>query len=127
MPWRFLADVVLLLHGLYVAFVVLGFGLILLGIWRHWAWVRQPAFRYAHLAAIGIVVAQAWLGVDCPLTTLESLLRARAGEAGYVRSFIQDGLYALLFYEAPNRVFVAVYSLFGALVAYTWWRAPPRR
>lgn len=122
-----LADVVLVLHGLYVAFVVLGFGLILLGIWRDWAWVRQPAFRYAHLAAIGIVVAQAWLGVDCPLTTLENLLRARAGDTGYARSFIQDWLHALLFYEAPNRVFVALYSLFGALVALTWWRAPPRR
>ena len=127
MPWRLLADGVLVLHGLYVAFVVFGFLLILIGIWQHWAWIRQPLFRYAHLAAIGIVVVQTWLGVECPLTTLESWLRTRAGEAAYTQSFIQDWLYALLFYQAPNWVFGLVYSVFGTLVALAWWLAPPRR
>lgn len=127
MPWRVMADGVLVLHGLYVAFVVFGFVLILLGVWRHWAWIRQPLFRYGHLAAIGIVVVQTWLGVECPLTTLESALRARAGQAVYTQSFIQDWLYALLFYQAPNWVFGLVYSVFGALVALAWWLAPPRR
>ncbi len=127
MAWQVLADGVLLLHGLYVAFVVFGFALILIGIWRHWAWIRHPVFRYAHLAAIGIVVLQTWLGVECPLTTLESALRARAGQSVYTQSFVQDWLYALLFYQAPNWVFGLVYSVFGALVALAWWLAPPRR
>ena len=35
--------------------------------------------------AIAVVVAQSWLGVDCPLTTLESWLRAQAGAAGFVQ------------------------------------------
>jgi hypothetical protein len=122
-----LADLVLVLHGLYVGFVVIGFVLILLGLARGWWWVRQPGFRYAHLAAIGIVVVQVWFGMDCPLTTLESSLRLRAGEAGYGTSFIQYWLYRLLYYRGDTRVFAVIYSLFGAAVALVWWFAPPTR
>jgi len=122
-----LADLELVVHGLYVGFVVIGFVLILLGLARGWQWVRQPAFRYAHLAAIGIVVVQVWFGIDCPLTTLESFLRLKAGEAGYGTSFIQHWLYRLLYYRADTRVFGVIYSLFGAAVALVWWFAPPIR
>jgi len=122
-----LADLVLVVHGLYVAFVVIGFALILLGLARGWQWVRHPGFRYTHLAAIGIVVLQAWFGIDCPLTTLESLLRLKAGEAGYGTSFVQHWLYRLLYYRADTWVFGMVYTLFGAAVVLVWWFAPPLR
>ncbi len=122
-----LADLVLVVHGVFVGFVVFGFLLILLGLARGWAWVRRPSFRYAHLAAIGVVVLQAWFGSECPLTTLETALRVRAGEAGYGTSFIQDWLYRLLYYQADTWVFTLVYSLFGAAVVLVWWFAPPVR
>ena len=73
-----LADAVLALHVGVVAFVVLGLVLILVGGVRHWRWVRGWTFRLAHLAAIAIVVAESWLGIECPLTTLERVLRATA-------------------------------------------------
>lgn len=122
-----LADLVLVSHALFVGFVVIGFALILAGLAMGWAWVRRPVFRYAHLAAIGVVVIQAWFGIECPLTTLESALRARTGEAGYGTSFIQDWLYRLLFYQAENWVFTVLYTAFGAAVALVWWFAPPVR
>ena len=122
-----LADLVLVVHALFVAFVVVGFALILVGLARDWEWVRRPGFRYAHLAAIGVVVVQSWFGIECPLTTLEGALRVRAGEAGYGASFIQDWLYRLLFYQAESWVFTALYSAFGAAVALVWWFAPPVR
>ena len=121
------ADLVLVIHALFVGFVVLGFVLILAGLARGWAFVRRPGFRYAHLAAIGIVVVQAWFGIECPLTTLESALRARAGEAGYGTTFIQHWLYRLLYYRADTWVFTVVYTVFAAAVALVWWRAPPVR
>ena len=122
-----LADLILVAHGLFVCFVVLGFLLILLGLFQGWAWVRQPGFRYAHLTAIGVVVLQAWFGIECPLTTLETALRIRAGEAGYGTSFIQAWLYRLLYYRADTWVFTLLYSLFGTAVALVWWFAPPQR
>ena len=127
MPWSALADLTLVVHTLFVGFVVPGFGLILLGLARGWSCARSAWLRYAHLAAIGIVVLQAWFGIECPLTTLESALRARAGEAGYGASFIQDWLYRLLYYRAENWVFTLVYSVFGTAVVLVWWFAPPVR
>ena len=127
MHLRALADFVLVTHALFVGFVVVGFGLILLGLARGWRWVRRPAFRYAHLAAIGVVVLQAWCGLECPLTSLENALRARAGQVGYGASFIQDWLNRLLYYRADTWVFTLLYSLFGAAVALVWWFAPPVR
>jgi len=61
----------------------------------------------AHFVAIGIVVAQAWLGVLCPLTSLEMFFRERAGGATYQGSFIAHWLHALLFSDAPLWVFTA--------------------
>ncbi|MGE0373054.1 MAG: DUF2784 domain-containing protein, partial [Gammaproteobacteria bacterium] len=107
MPYRLLADAVLVLHAGFVAFVVLGLVAIVAGNLRRWAWVNNRGFRFAHLAAIGVVVAQGWLGILCPLTGLESWLRERAGEEGYTGGFIRHWLGALIYYDVPAWVFVA--------------------
>jgi len=125
--YRLLADTVLLLHFAYVAFVVVGLVLILAGGALGWRWVRNPWFRAAHLAAIGLVVAEAWLGAMCPLTTLEADLRLRAGEPPYAPAgFIAHWVQRILFWDAPGWVFTTLYSLFGALVAAGWWWVRPR-
>lgn len=122
---RPLADLVLALHAGIVAFVVLGLPLIVAGGFLGWSWIRNPWFRLAHLAAIGVVALQSWLGVICPLTTLEMHLRAHAGDATYRGAFFAHWLQRLLYYEAPPWVFVAGYPLFGVVVAVSW-RFPPR-
>ncbi len=119
------ADAVLLLHTLFVTFVVFGLVLILVGGARSWRWVRNRRFRILHLIAIAIVVLQAWAGVICPLTTLEMALRSRAGDAVYEGSFISHWLSAILYYQAPAWVFVACYTVFGLLVAGSWFLVRP--
>lgn len=122
-----LADLVLLLHFAVVLFVVGGLLLVIVGNRLNWRRVNALSFRLAHLAAIGIVVAQALLGQACPLTTLEMWLRRQAGEATYGASFIEHWVQRLLYYEAPSWVFTLAYSLFALLVAAAWWYFPPRR
>lgn len=122
-----LADAVLLIHALFVAFVVFGLALILLGLWLGWNWVRNFWFRMVHLAAIGIVVAQAWAGVLCPLTIWENALRRAAGQSGYTGSFIQHWLHEVLFFDAEPWVFTAIYTAFGAAVVLTWVLGRPGR
>jgi hypothetical protein len=117
---------VLALHFAIVIFVVGGLVLTIAGNLGKWRWVNAIWFRGAHLAAILMIVAETWLGVDCPLTTLEMWLRAKAGEATYGASFIEHWLQRLLYYEAPPWVFVLCYSLFGLVVLATWWYFPPR-
>jgi len=127
MIYQLLADVVLTLHVAIVVFVIAGLLFVLVGNQFKWRWVNNLWFRLAHLAAIGVVVAQAWLGVICPLTTLEMWLRERAGEETYTGSFIEHWLQKFLYYDAPPWVFIAAYTAFGLLVAFSWWRFPPRR
>jgi len=124
-PYHLLADVVLALHFSIVAFVVGGLVVTIIGNLSAWRWVNALWFRLAHLTAIAVVVAQAWFGATCPLTSLEMWLRAHAGETAYSGSFIEHWLQRLLYYEAPTWVFTLGYSLFGLLVAATWWRFPP--
>lgn len=128
MPYRMLADGVLVLHVAVVLFVVGGLAAIVLGNGlRRWPVVNTWPFRLAHLAAIGVVVAQAWAGVVCPLTTLEMWLRARAGAATYAGGFVQHWLQALLYHDLPAWAFTAAYTVFGLAVAAAWKRWPPRR
>jgi hypothetical protein len=124
--FRGAADLVLITHVVFVGFVVVGLLLIVCGGFRRWSWIRNPWFRAAHLAGIGLVVVQAWLGVICPLTTLEMHLRERAGEATYGGTFIAHWLQRLLYYEAPPWVFVVVYTVFGLAVVGSWLGFPPR-
>jgi hypothetical protein len=125
MPYRLFADAVLSLHFAIVVFVIGGLVLVVIGNWRGWKFVNAWWFRLAHLAAIGIVVAQAWLGVVCPLTTLESWLRVQANEPVYEASFIEHWVSRLIFYDAPAWVFTLAYTLFGLAVIAAWWRYPP--
>jgi hypothetical protein len=125
-PYQLLADVVLAIHFCVVLFVVGGLVAIGAGNRRQWRWVNGWWFRLTHLAAIAVVVAQSWLGQLCPLTTLESWLRVRAGADAYDRSFIEHWLQTLLYFEAPFWVFTAAYTAFAALVLLAWWRYPPR-
>jgi hypothetical protein len=80
-----------------------------------------------HLGAIGYVVIGSWLGQSCPLTDWENRLRVLASQAGYRRGFIADRVSGLIFYEAPDWMFLWLYSVFGALVLYSFLRYPPAR
>ncbi len=125
--YRALADSVLVLHVAYIGFVVIGLLLILIGGACGWRWVRNPWFRALHLLAIALVVVQAWLGIICPLTTLEMHLREQAGDWTYQGTFIAHWLQRLIFYRAPMWVFGLTYTLFALAVIASWWRVRPRR
>jgi membrane protein implicated in regulation of membrane protease activity len=127
MPYQALADAVLVLHAGVVLFVVLGLPAVVIGNRCGWSWANSLWWRLAHLAAIAVVVLQAWLGRHCSLTLLESALRVRAGQSAYERSFIEHWLQRLLYHEVPLWAFAVVYTGFGLLVAWAWWRYPPRR
>lgn len=124
--YRLGADLVLYLHGAFVVFVVVGMILIVAGHFAGWSWIRNGWFRLAHLGAISIVVLQAWLGVLCPLTTLEMWLRSRAGDAVYPGAFIAHWVERILYYDAPSWVFTLCYTVFGLLVIASWIWIRPR-
>ncbi|MCB1948646.1 DUF2784 domain-containing protein [Nitrosomonas sp.] len=117
-----LADAVLLLHLLYVLFVVGSLPVIWVGAYFKKKFVRNFWFRYLHLAAILFVVAESLLGIVCPLTALENALRQVETED----SFIQYWVHQILFYHFPEYVFTLIYIAFACLVALTFKWVPPK-
>ena len=87
MGYRLLADVLVVVHGVFVLFVVAG-GLSVL--WRRWmAWVHLPCAAWGAVIEFG-----GWI---CPLTPWEQSLRRQAGEAGYSGGFIEHYLIPLIY------------------------------
>lgn len=121
------ADLVLVTHALFVAFVFIGLVVILPGRYWRWGWVKNWWFRVIHLVAIVIVIAESWLGMICPLTEWENRLREAAGGSGYPGSFIRHWLHEALFHDFSPWIFTVAYSVFGILVLIAWMVVPPAR
>ncbi|SCV01977.1 conserved membrane hypothetical protein [Cupriavidus necator] len=111
-----LADLVLIVHALFILFVVAG-GLLLFR-WPRVAWLHLPA------AVWGVAVE--WMGWFCPLTPLENLLRRAAGQAGYSGGFIQHYLLPLIYPAGLTpavQLWLGLVVLVVNVVVYAlWWR-----
>ena len=121
MFYRWLADAVVVLHGVFVAFVLVG-GFLALR-WPRLKWVHLPA------AVWGVLIEYA--GWVCPLTPLENVLRARAGEAGYSGGFVEHYILPALYpgdLTSSVRWVLGSIALMVNLAAYTlMWRRTRRR
>ena len=122
--YRLTADLVVVVHLAFVAFVLFGLLLTLIGGVRRWEWVRGVRFRASHLAAIGFVVAESLCGVTCPLTVWEQRLRELAGQASYHGDFIATWVHDLMFFDAQPWVFTVCYCVFGTIVVLSWVLVP---
>lgn len=120
------ADIILFIHGLFIAFVVLSFILIIVGGVRRAHWVRSFWFRAANLLAIGIVAVNAWFGRICPLTRWENDIRRATGGNEYPGTFVGYYLQKVIYYDFPLWVFAAGYTVFATIILITWIIWPPR-
>ena len=92
MPYSLLADLVLLLHFGFLAFVVAGG-------WAVWRW---PRLAWLHLPAVAWGAYVVLSGDVCPLTPLENALRQAGGGSTYDESFIEHYLLALIYPAAVH-------------------------
>jgi Protein of Unknown function (DUF2784) len=122
MGWSILADLVLVLHGAFIAWAALG----ALAVWR---W---PRLLWAHLPALawGLWI-EASAGI-CPLTPLEMALRHRAGQGGYEGSFLDHHLGALIYPQgltsaAQWRIALGLAAFNLGLYGLIAWRRMRRR
>lgn len=118
MLYRVLADALVILHLLFIVFVVGGGALV--WRWRKLAWAHVPAFLWG----AGIEV----LGWVCPLTYLENYLRAEGARGGYGTSFVERYLLPLIYPELlfpggfPRTGFIAIGIFVLVLNAAIYWR-----
>lgn len=117
------ADAVLVLHFAIAAFVTLGLPAVWLGAALGWSWVRNRAFRYLHLGAIGFVAAEALLGIACPVTVWENMLRGGSQPEAFIARWVNR----LLYYDAPAWVFTTAYVAWSVATLATLVLVPPRK
>jgi len=116
MPYRLLADLVVILHLAFVAFALFG-GLLALK-WKRIVWLHVPAALWAAAIEFG--------GWVCPLTPLEIWLRGQGGELGYRSDFIEHYILPLLYPATLTRevqFVLGVVVLAVNIAGYAWlWR-----
>jgi hypothetical protein len=126
MFYRLLADAVLVIHFIFIAFAVIGAALLL---WRHIPrWVAL-----VHLGCAAWASYVMFSGRICPLTPLENQLRQLGGEAGYSGGFIERYLLSIIY---PAGITREVQTLLGVsvllinIVIYAWviyrWKSKTR-
>ncbi|MBI5275547.1 MAG: DUF2784 domain-containing protein [Burkholderiales bacterium] len=125
MAYRLAADAVLLVHLLFVAFVVAGG---VLAFWR--AWIAR-----VHLPALAWGMFVEFSGWICPLTPWENQLRRWGGEAGYAGGFVEHYVVPVLYPEGLTRgtqvllgaVLVGVNVVVYGVLWFRWMRRRAHR
>jgi hypothetical protein len=112
----FLADLIVVVHLAFIAFVLLG-GLLALK-WRWVVWLHLPAAVWG-----GLVEAMGWY---CPLTPLEYRLRAAGGAEGYSGAFVERYLLPLVYPAELTRelqlVLAAIVIMVNVAIYVLLWR-----
>ena len=123
MIFRLLADVVVIVHFTFIAFVMIGG--FLAWRWRRLVWAHLPAALWGALVEL-----TGWI---CPLTPWEVALRTQAGQAGYAGGFIEHYLIPIIYPAGLTRTIqlgIAAFVIVLNVVAYVgyvrrWgWSAP---
>jgi len=117
---RVLADIVVVLHLLFIVFVLAG-GLLVLR-WPRLAWLHLPC------AAWGALIE--FTGWVCPLTPLENRLRLRAGQEGYEGGFVEQYIIPVVYppgltpelQVAIGLIVIALNGVFYGLLLRRWRR-----
>lgn len=120
MGYPLLADLIVVLHALFILFSVVG-GFLLLRR-RRWVWIHAPAFLWA-----GFIE---FTGGICPLTPLENWLRSLGGNDLYRDDFIGHYLTPVLYPELLTReiqISLGVLIIFLNVILYVLiWRKSQR-
>lgn len=113
MIYRLAADLVVVIHFLFVLFVVFGGALVLSR--PRIALIHLPVALYGALIEFG-----SWI---CPLTPLENWLRRRGGEAGYAGGFVEHYILPILYPGGLTRgVEIALGLAVLVINGFFYWR-----
>lgn len=104
--YQLAADLIVLVHFLFVIFVL--FGALLL-LWRRWLiWLHLPALVW------GVVIElTGWI---CPLTPLENKMRLQAGLEMYSGDFVMHYIMPILYPQNLTRELQVGYGVLVILI-----------
>ena len=114
--YHYLASLILVIHFLFIVFVLLG-GLLILK-WPRMLWLHLPAIVWGFLVELN-----GWL---CPLTPWENHFRSLAGRQAYEGDFIGEYLVPLIYPAELTRemqyLFAFIVVFLNLAIYYFIWR-----
>ena len=116
-----IADIVLVFHFAIVIFITFGFFLIPIGYKSNWLWVKNLKLRICHCAMMVFVTLEAFLGITCPLTSLENSLRG----INETTSFISYWINQIIYWDLPSQFFIILYCAVLIWTFLLWKFFPP--
>ena len=109
------ADLLMLAHAGYSLFVVLGLMIILIGMVLGWRWIHTRYFRAVHLAATIFLMVRVWIGLACPFSAAENVLRSRITAPCPLGGAFHDVFHYCAFRGTTPNYFAGCTTLFGVL------------
>ena len=119
----FFADIVLVIHFCIVVFITSGFFLIPIGYTANWDWTSNVKLRISHCGMMVFVALETFLGITCPLTFLENILRGITQSESFIGYWIQQ----LIYWDLPTHIFFILYCIFLGWTLLMWRIFPPKR
>ena len=113
MVYRFLADAIIIIHLIFILFVILG-GLLAL---------RNKRWSIVHLPAVIWAAAIEFKGWICPLTPLENWFREKGRNAIYQGDFIEHYVLPIIYPADLTRglqIFFGLSAIIINIAVYVW-------
>ena len=119
---KIFADTILILHFLVIIFY---YSLLFNTIWifKNWKFVKNYKIRLAHLMLIFFITLETFLGIICPLTTLENYLRGQS----YSETFISFWISKVIYWDFPTTFFIVVYAIFLIFAIILWFKISTKK
>jgi hypothetical protein len=116
-------SVLLIVHSLWVAWMVLGIVLAVVAHWRPQLWC-MPVFRTTHLLGLmATATVPFWNDGVCPITNWESLAEDQPDEVS--GSFIIRMIRAALYLEVPPWLLTLITAALAVYCIAVYFRYPP--
>ena len=116
-----IADFILIIHFVIVAFITMGFFFIPICYKFKNHLAHNKRVRVIHIALMGFVTAESILGLTCPLTTIEQTLRNQF----HSKTFINYWITKIIYWDFPSLFFLIIYCLFFFGACLLWKVYPP--
>ncbi len=117
MLYQIAADIVIVIHFLWITFVILGFPVFL--------WLNNARWRLIHLAAVIWMVLMQVNRAICPLTYLEAWLKSEGrGAEVYSGKFIIETIERLIYVDnvTLEKIMYATGAYLALIVLSFWFR-----
>jgi hypothetical protein len=121
MFYQIAADIVIVIHFLWIAFVILGFPIIL--------WINSTRWRLIHLAAVIWMILMQVSHSICPLTYLEAWLKSEGrGAEVYSGKFMIETIERLIYVDSVTleKIMVAT-GVYLAIIVLSFWFRPIKK